>query len=130
MLTDRAPISPQQFSSDRYVVLRFYVAGRYQNTTPFDYTVSFEGRILQSGSGATKFDNVYVKEPIQANSPYRFVLHVNPRTTVLEEATVDANTHQIQIVRCGVLRCPDGHEWSDSRFKFCPYDGKVLVPPK
>ena len=107
-------------------MLRFYVRRSSEDDkTPVDYTVSFEGRILQIGSGADGFDNVYVTDAINANSPYRFTLHVDSPVAI-SHATVDSNYHQIEILNCSLTRCPDGHEWSDPTFKNCPYDGKPL----
>ena len=119
----------RSYSNSKDTVLRFFVARPAGRTTPVDYTVSFEGKVLASGSGATAFDNVYVTQPLRPNSTYRFVLHVD-RATALSYATVDSNTHEIEIVACGAARCPHGHEWSDARYKYCPYDGKELSQPK
>ena len=98
-----SPIQPKTFSNDPSTVLRFTFST--ETKTPFDYTVSFEGKILVSGSGGPKpgmysfFDNAYVKEPIKENSTYRFVLHLEPHV-ILSAASVDANTNAIRIVGC------------------------------
>ncbi len=94
-----ASIRPQQFSHDIYTVLRFFARRTENSESPIDYTVSFEGKILQSGDNVTAFDNVYVTESIRENSVYQFTLHAIPGTA-LSYATVDCNTHLIEIVDC------------------------------